>query len=73
MMLRTWETETYDLVEALGWFKILKEVRIGNLSGCPFALVCRVVNHGCVPLALVIGVGFVRTTTPSQRRKSTIK
>jgi hypothetical protein len=63
-----WITETYDLVEALGGFQIFKEVRVGDLTGCPFALVCGVVNHGGIPLALVIRVGLVGATKPESAK-----
>lgn len=52
---------TYDLAETLYGGKIFEVVRVGDLSGSPFALVCGVVDHGCVPFALVVGVGFERS------------
>jgi hypothetical protein len=62
--------ETYDLVEALGGFKILKEVRVGDLTGCPFALVRRIINHGGIPLALVVRIGLVGTANRGQLTES---
>jgi hypothetical protein len=62
--------ETHDLIEALGGMKVLKKVRVGNLARCPFAFVCRVVNHRRVPFALVVGVGFEGTAFLSKRAKA---
>lgn len=53
---------TYNLVEALDRCQILVIVGVGNLAGCPLALIGRVVNHGSVPFALVLGVGLHRAT-----------
>ena len=44
----------------LDWLEVLEVAGVRNLTGCPFALVVWVVDHGCVPLALVIGVGLGR-------------
>jgi hypothetical protein len=65
-----WVTETHDLVEALGGVEVLKKVRVGDLTRCPFAFVCRVVNHRRVPFALVVRVGLEGTAFPSKRAKA---
>ena len=49
----------YNLSEALHWGKVLKEVGIWDLARFPGAFVCRIVDHGRVPLAFVSGVGFL--------------
>lgn len=49
---------TYDLAEALNRGQILEEVRVRDLTRSPRALVVGVVNHRCVPLALVLRVGL---------------
>ena len=63
-------TETYDLVKALDRFKIHKEVRVGDLTGCPFALIRRIINHGGIPLALVVRIGLVGTANRNQPTES---
>lgn len=49
---------THNFVEVLDRLEVLKETRVRDLAGCPFAYVCRVVDHRRVPLALVFRVGL---------------
>lgn len=49
---------THDLGEALDGGEVLEEVGVGDLTRSPWALVGGVINHGGVPLALVVGVGL---------------
>ena len=51
--------DAHNGLEALHGGEIFKVVRVGDLAGGPLALVGRAVNHGRVPLALVVGVGLV--------------
>ncbi len=51
-------TITYDLWQGLERGEVLKEVGVGDLTRSPDTLVGGVVNHGGVPLALVVGVGL---------------
>jgi len=55
------DTNTTNLGQALNRLVVLEEVGVGDLGGCPFAFVGRVVDHGREPLALVSGVGLVGT------------
>lgn len=51
----------YDLVEALSRGQVLEVVWVVDLAGSPFALVGRVVDHRCVPFALILWVGLEGT------------
>jgi hypothetical protein len=55
------QTLTYDLIEALDRILILKVLGVGDLAGCPWSFVGRVVNERRLPLALVVGVLLART------------
>jgi hypothetical protein len=55
------DTDTADLPEALGWLLIVEVGGIGNLAWGPFTLVGWVVDHRCVPFALVVRVGLGRS------------
>lgn len=58
-------TGTYDLWQGLKRGEVLEEVGVGDLTRSPNSLVGGVVDHGCVPLALVVGVGLHGATTKS--------
>ena len=51
---------TYDGLEALNGGKVLEEVGVGDLARSPLANVGGVVDHGGVPLALVLRVRLER-------------
>lgn len=63
---------TYDFVEALDRGEVLEVVRVRDLARSPLTLVGRVVNHGRIPLAPVLGVGLQGATDKlSQHARST--
>lgn len=52
---------TNNLFKALDRCKIFKEAGVRDFTRSPFTFVCGVVNHGGIPFALVVRVGFERT------------
>ena len=51
----------YNLGKTADRALVLEVVRVRNLTGSPRSLVCGVVDHRGVPLALVFWIGLQRT------------
>ena len=54
---------TNNFAEFLDGIVLDEVARVGDLLGSPFTFVGRVLDHGGLPFALVVGVGLVRAIT----------